>query len=338
MELKARTEALFGTGWTPEVDTFDTFIDSSWYFLRYTDPHNDAAFADKAKLAQWLPIDRYSGGAEHTTMHVLYSRFWHKALFDLGFVPQDEPYKVRMNRGQILGPDGKKMSKSKGNVVDPDEHVERVGADTVRLYLAFMGPYNVPGNYPFDLGGVAGMRRFLERIVRLGEKLSRGDAVAAPDPAVTRLLHQTIKKVGEDCDAYKFNTAISQLMIFVNLLEKQSSLAPEHYATLLKLLAPFAPHLTEELWERGGEEGSIHLSPWPEYDESLCVEDEVTYAIQINGKVRATMTATREALQDELESRAKELQTVNKWLNGELKRTIFVPTKIINFIIVEKRE
>ena len=340
-ELKERVERIFGKGRTPEYDTFDAFVDSSWYFLRYCDPHNTEAFADKEKLSAWMPVARYSGGAEHTTMHVLYSRFWQKALFDLGLVADDEPYRQRMNRGQILGPDGKKMSKSKGNVVDPDEHVARVGADTVRMYLAFMGPYNVPGNYPFDLGGVAGMRRFLERIIRLKNSVSsESQNVEELDTynsettdSVQRLLHQTIKKVGDDIEAYKFNTAISQLMILVNALEKEKIVSIDIYKTLLRLLAPFAPHLAEELWEQAGEQQSVHIAPWPPYDESVLQADSVTIAVQINGKVRGTFEAPLDEERETLITSARALPSVTKWIAEEPKKVIHVPNKVINFIV-----
>ncbi|NBD74362.1 class I tRNA ligase family protein [Patescibacteria group bacterium] len=330
-ELFERTERIFGKGWTPEVDTFDTFVDSSWYYLRYTDAKNEKEFASREKLDAWLPVNRYSGGAEHTTMHVLYSRFWHKALFDLGLVPSSEPYRERMNRGQILGPDGKKMSKSKGNVVDPDEHVARVGADTVKMYLAFMGPYNVPGNYPFDLGGIAGMRRYLERVVRLSERI--GESVE-PDRDTERLLHQTIKKVGEDIEAYKFNTAIAQLMTLLNHLEKHAGVSAQTYLTYLRLLAPFAPHLTEELWEGAGQTSSIHLEPWPTFDAEKLAAAEVTIVVQINGKVRAHFTADPDLAKDEAISRALEHPTIKGKLgHAAPAKTIYVPGKLVNLVV-----
>ncbi|HTR18783.1 MAG TPA: alpha/beta fold hydrolase, partial [Candidatus Paceibacterota bacterium] len=220
-----------------ETDTLDTFVDSSWYFLRYTDPKNEKEFAAKDKQANWMPIDLYSGGAEHTTMHLLYSRFWHKALFDAGLVADNEPYTRRMNRGIILGPDGQKMSKSKGNVVDPDDVVNRLGADTVRMYLAFIGPYNEVASYPWNPDGVVGVRRFIERVVRSSESVTSSESKLSP------LFHRTIKKVGEDIDALKFNTAISALMILLNAMEKAGSVSRTEWNTFLTLLAPFAPHI-----------------------------------------------------------------------------------------------
>jgi leucyl-tRNA synthetase len=224
--LKKRTEELFGKGWTPEVETLDTFVDSSWYFLRYIDNANDESFASLQKQKEWMPIDIYFGGAEHTTMHLLYSRFWQKALFDLGLVTHKEPYTRRVNRGLILGPDGNKMSKSKGNVIDPDDHVKVVGADSVKMYLAFMGPYAETANYPWDMGGIAGIRRFLERVHGLDEHI-----VELESEEATRILHKTINKVSGDIPQFKFNTAISAMMIFINHAEK-SGLSKESYESL----------------------------------------------------------------------------------------------------------
>jgi leucyl-tRNA synthetase len=283
--LKKRTEEIFGKGWTPEVETMDTFVDSSWYFLRYIDNHNDDLLANPVKQRQWLPVDIYFGGAEHTTMHLLYSRFWQKALYDLGVAVHTEPYKRRINRGLILGPDGNKMSKSKGNVIDPDEQVKLVGADTVKMYLAFMGPYE-GNNYPWDMGGIAGLRRFLERVYGL-----TGHFTDTEPEAVTRQLHKTIKKVGLDIEEHKFNTAVSAMMIFVNLAEKEG-LTRATYGTFLKILAPFAPHLTEEIWHEIGTTTSIHLESFPEVDEALAVDALVTIGVQINGKMRGTVTVS----------------------------------------------
>lgn len=330
--LKKRTEEIFGAGWTPEVDTFDTFVDSSWYYLRYADAHNEEQFTSKEAHRAWLPVNRYSGGAEHTTMHVLYSRFWHKALFDLGLVSTSEPYTQRMNHGQILGPDGKKMSKSKGNVVDPDEHVERVGADTVKMYLAFMGPYNIPANYPFDLGGVAGVRRFLERVVKLKESISNSDLKESKETEL--LLNQTIKKVGEDIPEFKFNTAISQLMILINHLEKEANISSKTYTLLVQLLAPFAPHLAEELWEGLGNDTSVHMVDWPEFDPTKLEADEVTIIVQINGKMRGSLITNRNATEEEVLTLAQKEEVIMRWLEGKTpKKNIFVPNKILNIVI-----
>jgi leucyl-tRNA synthetase len=308
-----------------ETDTLDTFVDSSWYFLRYVDPQNNKAFASKAKLAKWMPVDLYSGGAEHTTMHLLYSRFWHKALYDMELVPDAEPYARRMNRSIILGPDGQKMSKSHGNVIDPDEVVERLGADTVRMYLAFVGPYSEVSAFPWNPDGVVGVRRFLERVWRLQEKVSGAGALSP-------LMHKTIKKTGEDIAAMKFNTAISQLMILLNELEKRSALSQEEWATFLTMLAPFAPHTAEELWSEIGHKKSIHLEAWPSYDEKMLVDEEVTYGIQIDGKTRGEVKMPADADKSAVEAAARE--AVASRLEGkEVARVIVVPKRLVNFVM-----
>jgi leucyl-tRNA synthetase len=327
--LKKRTEEIFGTGWTPEVETMDTFVDSSWYFLRYIDNHNDELLANPVKQKQWLPVDIYFGGAEHTTMHLLYSRFWQKALYDLGVAVHTEPYKRRINRGLILGPDGNKMSKSKGNVIDPDEQVKLVGADTVKMYLAFMGPYE-GNNYPWDMGGIAGLRRFLERVYGL-----TGHLIETEPETVTRQLHKTIKKVAADIQEHKFNTAISAMMIFVNLAEKEG-LTKETFTTFLAVLAPFAPHLTEEIWHEMGHSQSIHQESFPVADERLAVDAEVTIGVQINGKMRGTITVRPDASEAEVLG----LAMADAGIIGRLGKTapskvIYVPGKILNLIHIE---
>jgi leucyl-tRNA synthetase len=324
-ELKKRTESIFGAGWTPEVETMDTFVDSSWYFLRYLDNKNGDEIASLKHQKDWMPIDIYFGGAEHTTMHLLYSRFWQKALLDLGLVTESEPYRRRLNRGLILGPDGNKMSKSKGNVIDPDEHVKRVGADTVKMYLAFMGPYE-GSNYPFDLGGIAGVRRFLERVNGLSEHI----AVEAAE--TTKQLHKTIMKVKDDINTFKFNTAISAMMMFVNHVEK-SGITEEDYEIFLRLLAPFAPHLTAELWVGTGKTESIHLTDFPVADESLVVDEYVTIAVQVNGKMRGTITLSPEATEEEALIAARASEVIEKYLTGEIRKVIYVPGKILNLIV-----
>ena len=338
-ELKERTEEIFGKGWKPEVDTMDTFVCSSWYFNRYADPKNEKEFANKEKLKQWLPVKRYSGGAEHTNMHLLYSRFFHKALFDMGLVNEPEPFTERMNRGLILGPDGQKMSKSKGNVVDPDEMVEKVGSDTVKMYLAFIGPYNEVGQYPWDLGGVVGIRRFLERVWKLAQKVIASAKATTDEAKLESSLHKTIKKVTEDIENYKFNTAISAMMIFVNKLEHTPEVSKAAFDTFLKLLAPFAPHMTEEIWStsqtlRGLKPSSIHLEKWPEHDESKIKEESAIIVVQINGKIRAQFDAGVGISETEAKEKALGLPEVQKWLDGkDIKKAIFVPNKIINFVV-----
>lgn len=310
-----------------ETDTLDTFVDSSWYFLRYADPKNTEEFASKERLKDWMPIDFYSGGAEHTTMHLLYSRFWHKVLFDLGLVAESEPYTRRMNRGLIMGPDGQKMSKSKGNVVDPDKEVERLGSDSVRMYLAFVGPYNEVGAYPWNPDGLVGVRRFLERVWRLSGKLGGESEDSA-------LFHQTIKKVGDEIVSMKMNTGVSALMILVNELDKREKISVEEYETFLKLLAPFAPHMTEELWHILGHETSIHTEAWPNYDSEKLQLSEVVIAVQINGKVRATFQASSTIGEAEAVEKATSLPEVQKWVGDKgIKKAIYVPGKLVNLVL-----
>ncbi len=324
--LKTRTEEIFGVGWTPEVETMDTFVDSSWYFLRYLDNQNDTSLASLPKQKDWMPIDIYFGGAEHTTMHLLYSRFWQKALLDLGLVTENEPYRRRINRGLILGPDGNKMSKSKGNVVDPDEQVANVGSDTVKMYLAFMGPYE-GNNYPWDMGGIAGLRRFLERVYGLAEHLEE-----TKSETVTRQLHKTIAKVTSDISEFKFNTAISAMMIFVNLAEKEG-LTQNDYTTFIRLLAPFAPHLTEEIWHEQGHISSIHTASFPIVDEALAKDTEIVIGVQINGKMRGNITISPEA--DEAAALAAVFADTSlgaRIVAGSIKKVIYVQGRIINLI------
>ncbi len=309
-----------------ETDTFDTFVDSSWYFQRYTDPNNKKQFADPKKLAKWMPIDLYSGGAEHTTMHVLYSRFWQKAMYDLGLVKDKEPYTRRMNRSLIMGPDGQKMSKSRGNVIDPDEVVALLGSDTVRMYLAFIGPYNEVSNYPWNPDGVVGVRRFIERVWRMRSAVEKNDI-----PGLNGLLHKTIKKVGEDIGALKFNTGISQLMIFLNAIEKEGKIGRLQWGIFLRLIAPFAPHMAEELW-RVDHKKSIHLEKWPRYDETLLKSEILTIAVQINGKTRGTVEVDIGADRTVLEDAARKI--VKARLDGKnVLRTIVVPGRLVNFVV-----
>lgn len=327
--LKKRTEEIFGTGWTPETETMDTFVDSSWYFLRYLDPKNTHSLASKASQNDWMSVDMYFGGAEHTTMHLLYSRFWQKALFELGLVTENEPYKKRISRGLILGLDGNKMSKSKGNVIDPDEQVARVGADTVKMYLAFMGPYEGT-NYPFDLGGIAGIRRFLERINGLTEHFVES---GQETPEVTKILHKTIKKIHSDIEGFKFNTAISALMVLVNLIEKQG-VSQESYLTILRLVAPFAPHLAEELWAEAGFSSSIHSETFPEANESLSQDNEVTLGVQINGKVRGQITIAVDATEEEIRPLVLAQLDLQKYLSGqEIKKFIYIPKRVVSVVV-----
>ncbi len=316
-----------------ETDTLDTFVDSSWYFMRYTDPKNKKKFADAKKLAAWMPVDLYSGGAEHTTMHVLYSRFWQKAMSDLGFLKDKEPYTRRMNRSLIMGPDGQKMSKSKGNVIDPDEVVAKLGSDTVRMYLAFIGPYNEVSSYPWNPDGVVGVRRFLERLWRCRDFVNP-DIRDLRNPDMERLLHKTIKKVGEDIAALKFNTAISQLMILLNAIEKEKNIGKNQWETFLKILAPFAPHMAEDLWAASGKKKSIHKELWPTFDQALLKESIVTIAIQINGKTRGETSVAANADKVAVERAAKEAVKA-RLEDKKILRTIVVPGRLVNFVVEE---
>ncbi len=313
-----------------ETDTFDTFVDSSWYFLRYTDPKNTTEFASREKQDAWMPIDLYSGGAEHTTMHLLYSRFWHKALFDIGLVKDPEPYKRRMNRSLIMGPDGQKMSKSRGNVIDPDEVVNMLGADTVRMYMAFMGPYGEVSSYPWNPDGVVGVRRFLERMARNEEYVQDADVAALNGP-----LHKALKKIGEDVAVMKFNTAVSQLMILQNAIEKEKKIGQEQLTVMVQMLSPFAPHLAEELWHLLGNESSVHTQPWPVFETKYLTDEEVTIAVQIDGKTRGEFTIASDADKSAVEAAARE--AVAARLEGKtIARTIVVPKRLVNFVLAEE--
>lgn len=326
-ELKKRVVDIWGEGWTPEVETMDTFVDSSWYFLRYIDNRNDKEFSSKQRQKGFMPVDLYFGGAEHTTMHLLYSRFWQKALYDLGHVIHDEPYRMRINRGLILGPDGHKMSKSKGNVVDPDNEVRRFGADTVKMYLAFLGPYAETANYPFDMDGIVGIRRFLERVYGLNEEVRTEESTVT-----TQLLHKTIKKVTGDITQFKFNTAISAMMIFLNHAEKEG-ISSQSYQTYLKLLAPFAPFLTEELWHSSGNETSIHQAAYPTFEESLIVDLMAHVVVQVNGKTRGSVDVNSDATEEEVMSIIKDTSKISSYLLGEVTRVIYKKGKIINIVV-----
>ena len=328
-ELKERVTRVFGEGWTPEYDTLDTFVDSSWYFLRYLDPKDAHNFSDTSLMKKWLPINRYSGGSEHTTMHLLYARFFIKALHDLALVPIDEPFTERFNRGLIMGPDGQKMSKSKGNVINPDDFVNQYGADAVRLYLAFIGPYNEPGSYPWNLDGVAAMRKFLDRIMRL---ITRSINEYAVPISVEQAVARASVKVAEDGDRFKFNTGVAALMILVNELEACTIVPASALAQLAVMLAPFAPHLAEHVWGILGKEGSVHTQSWPVATPIASIEREVV--VQVNGKRRGSMTLTLDASENEAVVAAREILSVSKALSGnEPKRVIYVPGKVINIVV-----
>ncbi len=321
-----------------ETDTMPNWAGSSWYFLRYTDPKNNKEFANAKNLKYWMPVDWYNGGMEHTTLHLLYSRFWYKFLYDIGVIPKecgDEPYKKRTSHGLILGKGGEKMSKSRGNVVNPDDVVARFGADTMRVYEMFMGPFEQA--IPWDEKGVVGVYRFLERVWRLQEKLKIQNAklkVTIKNEKLERLVHQTIKKVGEDIEQMKFNTAVSALMILTNAMAEQKELSIAHYQLLITLLAPFAPHIAEELWEKFGNKKSVHLEKWPEYDPGLVAEEEIDLVIQVNGKVRDTIRVRADIGEDEAKKVAAESEKVKKWIEGkEIRKVIFVKGRLVNIVV-----
>ena len=309
-----------------ETDTMPQWAGSSWYFLRYCDPHNTEALASKEALEYWSPVDWYNGGMEHTTLHLLYSRFWHKFLFDLGVVPTAEPYCKRTSHGMILGENGEKMSKSRGNVVNPDDIVNEYGADTMRLYEMFIGDFEKAA--PWNTSSIKGCKRFLERIWALGDKLVEGEGVR---PAIEATLHRTIKKVGEDIDSLKANTAIAQLMILVNTLYDNGGATREEFRTLLILLNPFAPHITEELWQQAGFPDQIAHTAWPAYDEAKCVEQTVEIAVQVNGKVKARLTVPTGIEQADAIARAKAEPAVAAALEGKtIVKEIYVKGKLVN--------
>jgi leucyl-tRNA synthetase len=311
-----------------ETDVMPNWAGSSWYFLRYCDPFNDKELASKDKLEYWMQVDWYNGGMEHTVLHLLYSRFWNKFLFDIGVVPTSEPYKKRTSHGLILAEGGEKMSKSKGNVVNPDAIVDRFGADSLRLYEMFMGPFEQA--IAWSESSIVGPRRFLEKVWKLKEKISSEKT----DIHDESLMHQTIKKVSEDIETLGFNTAVSTLMVFANSLDKQETISQEEYEILLRLLAPFAPHMTEELWNTLGSRPSIHVEAWPTFDPQKLQSKEVTIAVQVNGKVRGTFVASPEIGESEAVAQAQSLPEIMKWVGDKTPvRVVYVPGKLVNIVI-----
>ena len=311
-----------------ETDTMPQWAGSSWYFLRYIDPHNDKVFADPEKLNYWMPVDWYNGGMEHVTRHMIYSRFWHRFLYDQGYVPVREPYAKRTAQGLILGPDGDKMSKSKGNVVDPNNVVDESGADTLRLYVLFMGDYEQAA--PWNENSMKGCRRFLDRTAALTE-LVKGEGVT---PKLETIFHKTIKKVTEDIEAMKFNTAIAQMMILINAIYDEGSLTRDELGIFARLLAPFAPHICEEIWESIGGEGFVSAAEWPKWDDAKTVDATVEYAVQILGKLRGTVVVNADDDKDTVLAKAKEVEKVKPFLEGkQIVKEIFVPNKLVNFVV-----
>ena len=311
-----------------ETDTMPQWAGSSWYFLRYIDPKNENAFADPEKLNYWMPVDWYNGGMEHVTRHMIYSRFWHKFLYDLGVVPCAEPYAKRTAQGLILGPDGEKMSKSKGNVVDPNDVVDVFGADVLRTYVLFMGDYGSAA--PWNESSMKGCKRFLERVADLYD-LASGNGVT---PKLETAFHKTVKKVSTDIEEMKFNTAIAAMMALINEIYEVKTLTRDELKILVRLLCPFAPHLSEELWEMLGGEGLCSLAAWPEWDEAKTVESAVEVAVQINGKVRSTVVLPLNCPAAEAIATAKQDARIAAAIEGKtVVKEISIPNKIINIVV-----
>lgn len=314
-----------------ETDTMPQWAGSSWYYLRYTDPRNDKELASKDKLNYWLPVDCYNGGMEHVTRHLIYSRFWHRFLYDNGLVPYKEPYLKRTNQGLILGPDGEKMSKSKGNVVDPMDIVEGFGADTLRLFILFLGEYGMDSVWNDE--SIKGISRFLDKIYNMKDKIINSEEYTK---SLENKINKTIKKVTFDIEDAKYNTAISELMILSNEYSKLENITSKDYITLIKLLNPFAPHLTEEVNEMLGYK-EIAYSNWPEYDESKMIDDTYEMIIQINGKIRGKETISTNTSKEEMERIAKENDNVKKYLEDSIiQKVIVIQNKIVNIVIKYK--
>ena len=309
-----------------ETDTMPQWAGSSWYFLRYTDPHNDEALASKEALKYWMPVDWYNGGMEHTTLHLLYSRFWHKFLYDQGVVPCPEPYQKRTSHGMILGENGEKMSKSRGNVVNPDDIVREYGADTLRTYEMFIGAFDLSASWSED--GVKGCRRFLERIWKLQDIMTNEEGYSSD---LETKMHQTIKKVSSDYENLKYNTAIAAMMALLNDFTKKGSITKGEYKTLLILLNPVAPHITEELWQIIGGSGYVYEQTWPEYEEAKTVENTVEIAVQINGKTKGTLAIGRDDAKEDVIAKAKE--SIADKLTGNIVKEIYVPGRIVNIVM-----
>ena len=309
-----------------ETDTMPQWAGSSWYFLRYTDPHNDKALASPEALKYWLPVDWYNGGMEHTTLHLLYSRFWHKFLYDQGVVPTPEPYQKRTSHGMILGENGEKMSKSRGNVVNPDDIVNEYGADTLRTYEMFIGAFDLAASWSED--GVKGCRRFLDRVWKLQDLMTEEEGYSKD---LETKMHQTIKKVSNDFENLKYNTAIAAMMAILNDFYKKGSITKGELKTLIILLNPVAPHITEEMWQAIGCEGRVYQQTWPEYDEAKTVESSVEIAVQINGKVKGTLGIQKDDPKDEVIAKAKE--AIADKLTGNIVKEIYVPGRLVNIVM-----
>jgi leucyl-tRNA synthetase len=309
-----------------ETDTMPNWAGSSWYFLRYADPKNSEAFASAEALKYWMPVDIYNGGMEHTTLHLLYSRFWNKFLFDRGYVPTSEPYARRHSHGMINAEDGRKMSKSWGNVVNPDDVVNEHGADTLRVYEMFMGPFDQ--QVPWSTNGVIGVRRFLDRVMRMKSMIAEAESAE-----VTKALHKTIKKVTEDIDGFGFNTAVSSMMIFVNVVYEQGAITKDSLGLFVSLLCPFAPHVANEMHESVCDGAFIESEPWPTFDAAMIVDDEMTIAVQVNGKMRGTVVVAVDASEESIVAAARADENVARYVTTEPKKVIVVKGKLVSFVV-----
>jgi len=311
-----------------ETNTMPQWAGSSWYYLRYLDPKNDKELVNKEREAYWSPVDFYVGGAEHATRHLIYARFWHKFLFDIGIVSHDEPFKRLQHVGLIQGEDNRKMSKRWGNVINPDNIVDEYGADSMRVYEMFMGPFSQACSW--STNGLIGARKFLEKVVRVGEKVTDNDS----SDELKNILHKTIKKVGEDIEDFKFNTAVSQMMILVNKITEEESINREDYLLFIRILSPFAPHLAEEIWSEMGNKESITKEVWPKYDEKLIVDKKINLVVQVNGKVRTTVEVEADISEEEAKNLATENEVIKKWIDEkEILKIIFVKGKLVNIVI-----
>ncbi len=314
-----------------ETNTMPQWAGSSWYYLRFIDPDNDEALVDKGKDKYWSPVDFYVGGAEHATRHLIYSRFWHKFLYDIGSVNYEEPYTRLQHVGLILAEDGRKMSKRWGNVINPDDVVRDYGADAMRVYEMFMGPFSQACSW--STNGLSGARKFLERIWKMRERISE-KAGGVEDKNIESLLHKTVKKVGEDIEGFKLNTAVSAMMILVNEMEKQAGISRESYEKLLLILFPFAPHITEELWHALGHNSGIFGESWPEYDKNKVVDEIVKLVVQVNGKLRDMIEVPADISEDEAKEKAMKSDKVKKWVDGKkIIKIIFVKSKLLNIVV-----
>ncbi|MCF6334699.1 MAG: class I tRNA ligase family protein, partial [Spirochaetales bacterium] len=312
-----------------ETNTMPQWAGSCWYYLRYLDPHNTEELASKEKIDYWMPVDLYVGGAEHAVLHLLYARFWHKVLFDIGVVSQDEPFQQLINQGMILGEGGIKMSKSLGNVINPDIIIDELGADTMRLYEMFMGPLTV--SKPWSTKGTAGVHRFLDRVWRVSEREITNDE---PTPELLKVLHQTIKKVSVNTSNLEFNTAIAQMMIFINEVFKSPVLYRKIWEPFVLLLSPYAPHIGEELWEKLGHKDSLAYESWPRWEEELVKESVLEVVLKVNGKVRAKIELPAGTSKDDTEKAAFENEKIKSYTDGKIiVKVIVVPDKLVNIVV-----